>query len=318
MRFRRIIGILIGFLLLAGCTVPASPQEPKTLKIGVLPITDVVPAYVAQEQGYYADEGIEVQLVPVASGAERDSLIQAGGIDGELNELITTILTNAGSETKVRVVTTARRPFPDVPLFFILSSPGSGITSAEQLKGVEIGISENTVIEYVTDRVLQRQGFQPDEIVFTNVPRIPVRLELLLNDQLKAAVLPDPLASLAQMQGARVVLTDNVYPEVSLSVLSFREDILKDRPNTVRAFLRAWDKAVADINADPRKFRNLLIEKARVPEPLQDRYDLPPFPEKELPSEAQVEDVVDWALEKGLISQPMGYEEVVDPAFRRQ
>ncbi len=318
MRFRRIIGILIGFLLLAGCTVPASPQEPKTLKIGVLPITDVVPAYVAQEQGYYADEGIEVELVPVASGAERDSLIQAGGIDGELNELITTILTNAGSETKVRVVTTARRPFPDGPLFFILSSPGSGITSAEQLKGVAIGISENTVIEYVTDRVLQRQGFQPDEVVFTNVPRIPVRLELLLNDQLKAAVLPDPLASLAQMQGARVVLTDNVYPEASLSVLSFREDILKDRPNTVRAFLRAWDRAVADINADPRKFRNLLIEKARVPEPLQDRYDLPSFPEKELPSEAQVEDVIDWALEKGLISQPMRYEEVVDPAFRRQ
>jgi len=316
-RLRMIIGFLTGLLLLAGCSVPAPPQEPKTLKIGVLPITDVVPAYVAQEQGYYTAEGIQVELVPVASGAERDSLIQAGSIDGELNELITTVLTNAGSDVKVRTVTTARRPFPEVPLFFILSSPGSGIEAVEQLKGVEIGISENTIIEYVTDRILQREGFQPDEIAFTNVPRIPVRLELLLNDQIKAAVLPDPLASLAQLQGARVVVSDAVYPEVSLSVLSFREDILKDRPDTVRAFLRAWDKAVADINADPRKFRNVLIKNARVPEPLQDRYDLPTFPEGELPNEAQVQDVVDWAVGKGLIQEPLSYDEVVASEFRR-
>lgn len=317
MRFGKIIGCLVWFSLFAGCANPAQPQEPKTLKIGVLPITDVVPAYVAQEQGYYAAEGIDVELVPVASGVERDSLIQAGGIDGGLNELLTTVLINAGSEAQVRVVTTARRVFPDVPLFFVLASPGSGITTVEQLKGVEIGISENTVIEYVTDRTLQRAGLQPGEIRFTNVPAIPVRLELLLNDQLKAAVLPDPLASLARLQGARIVVSDAVYPEVSLSAISFRQAVLEDRPNTVRAFLRAWDRAVADINADPRKFRNVLIQKARVPEPLQDRYDLPPFPQGELPNQAQVQDVVDWALEKGLIQEPLSYDEVVAAEFRR-
>ena len=317
MRLKRIIGFLIWLLLLAGCATPTQPPEPKTLKIGVLPITDVVPAYVAQEQGYYAAEGIDVELVPVASGAERDSLIQAGGIDGGLNELLTTVLINAGSEEKIRIVTTARRVFPDVPLFFVLASPASGITTVEQLKGVEIGISENTVIEYVTDRTLQRAGLASTEIRFTNVPAIPVRLELLLNDQLKAAVLPDPLASLAQLQGARIVVSDTAYPEVSLSAISFRQAVLEDRPNTVRAFLRAWDKAVADINADPRKFRNVLIQNARVPEPLQDRYDLPPFPQGELPNQAQVQDVVDWALEKGLIQQPLSYDEVVAAEFRR-
>jgi len=116
-RLRRIIACLIWPLLLAGCATPTPPQEPKTLKIGVLPITDVVPAYVAKEQGYYAAEGIEVELIPVASGAERDSLIQAGGIDGGLNELITTVLINAGSEEKIRIVTTARRRSPKCPCF---------------------------------------------------------------------------------------------------------------------------------------------------------------------------------------------------------
>lgn len=317
MRLRMSIGCVIGLVLLVGCVQPTRPQAPLTLKVGVLPITDVVPAYVAQEQGYFAEEGVQVELIPVASGAERDSLLQAEGIDGGLNELITTVLINAGRADQIRVVSTARRPFPDVPLFFLLASPGSEITEIDQLKGVEVGISENTIIEYVTDRILRRAGFQPQEIRFTNVPAIPVRLELLLNDQLKAAVLPDPLASLAQLQGARVVVTDSLYPEVSLSALSFRQEVIADRPSAVRAFLRAWDRAVEDINADPGRFRNVLIENARVPEPLHDRYDLPPFPQAELPNAAQVKDVIDWALEKGLIEEPLSYEEVVAASFRR-
>lgn len=312
---RRSVALFLLFLLMlpGGC----ASAQPRVLRIGVLPITDVVPMYVAQQEGYFSAEGIEVELIPVASGPERDAMIQAGGIDGELNEILTTLLTNAGQGEKVRIVTTARRPFPGAPLFYILSAPESGITTPQQLKNVEVGISENTVIEYVTDRVLERAGLVPDEIRGTNIPKIPVRLELLLNGQIQAGVLPDPLASLAQVQGATVVIDDTAYPEVSLSVISFREDVLRDRPKTIEAFLRAYDRAVQAINNNPRKFQNILIETARVPEVLQDRYALPPFPEGELPTEAQVRDVVDWALEEKLIGDALAYDQLVDSSFRR-
>ena len=310
---------LLILVLLATVAVPAGcvPAEPHTLKIGVLPITDVVPMYVAQQEGYFQQEGLEVKLVPVTSGAERDALIQARGIDGELNEILTTVLTNAGAAEEVRIVTTARRPYPEAPMFFLLSAPGSGITQPEQLQGVEIGIAENTVIEYVTHRLLEHAGLRAGEWAVTNVPKIPVRLELLLGGQLQAGVLPDPLASLAQLQGAAVILDDTSRPEVSLSVISFREEVLRDRPEAVQAFLRAYDRAVEAINADPQRFQNTLIETARVPEALQDQYHLPPFPQQELPTEAQVQDVVDWCLEQDLIDASLGYDQVVDASFRR-
>jgi len=244
-------------------------------------------------------------------------MIQAGAIDGQLNEILTTVLTNAGEGEQVRIVTTARKPFPDAPMFFVLSSPNSGITSPDGLKGVEIGISSNTVIEYVTERLLEKAGLSDDEIQGTNIPKIPVRLELLLSDQVQAGVLPDPLASLSQLQGAHLVIDDTARPEVSLSVISFRESVLKDRPGTVEAFLKAYDKAVAAINEDPQQFQNILIETARVPEVLQDRYELPPFPEEELPSESQVEDVVEWAIKKGLINDALTYDQLVSTTFRR-
>lgn len=304
-------------LVAAGCVSPGQSAEPKTLKIGVLPIADVVPMYVAQQEGFFTQEGIQVELVPVAGGTERDALIQSGGLDGQLNEVLTTLLTNAGGNVQVKIVTMARRPFPNQPLFYIVTAPNSGIAGLEGLKGVEIAIGENTVVHYVADRVLQRAGLTAGDIRFTNVPKIPVRFELVMSGQVKAAVLPDPFASLAVLQGAGVAVDDTAYPEVSHSVISFRTDILKDRPNTIKAFLRAYDKAVQAINQHPQKYQDILVQTARVPEALQGRYTLPTYPEGELPSEAQVEDVVQWALEKGLIQKPLRYDQLVDTSFRK-
>ncbi|MGQ9516020.1 MAG: ABC transporter substrate-binding protein [Anaerolineae bacterium] len=304
-------------LVAAGCALPGKSAEPKTLKIGVLPIADVVPMYVAQQEDFFTQEGIQVELVPVAGGTERDALIQSGGLDGQLNEVLTTLLTNAGGNVQVKIVTMARRPFPNQPLFYIVTAPNSGIAGVEGLKGVEIAIGENTVVHYVADRVLQRAGLAGGDIRFTNVPKIPVRFELVMSGQVKAAVLPDPFASLAVLQGAGVAIDDTAYPEVSHSVISFRTDILKDRPNTIKAFLRAYDKAVQAINQNPQKYQDILVQTARVPETLQGRYTLPTYPEGELPSEAQVEDVVQWALEKGLIQKPLRYDQLVDTSFRK-
>jgi NitT/TauT family transport system substrate-binding protein len=301
-------------LLMTACVaLPTAPQAESTrLRVAVLPITDVIPFYVAQSAGYYEEREIDVELIPVASGSERDTLLQAGQADCVLNEVLGTILFNAGEGEELRVVATALRAFPDVAHFYLLASPQSGITSVDELPGRTIAIAENTIIAYWTDRLLARSGIDPASVERTGVPRIPVRLELLMNGQVDAAVLPDPLGSLAILGGAPLLLDDRVAPELGLSVISCRASVLAEQPNTVRALLAAWDTAVEAINTDPQRFRNILTDNTRVPEPLQDRYDLPPFPVDELPTAAEVEDVVNWALETGLINEGMSYEEIVE------
>lgn len=298
----------------------AATEEPPTtsgepLRLGLLPITDVIPFYVAQAAGYFEEEGVSVELIPVNSAADRDTFIQSGEIDGELNDLISTVLTNAGEGEDIRIVRQARAAFPDNPQYFIISAPNSDITDLEGLKGQEIGISENSSIEYTTDRLLQLEGFTEDEIVTTNVPQIATRLQLLLEGQLPAATLPDPLASLAVLQGGTVILSDATHPEVTQSVISFRADVLESRRAEVAALLRAFDRAVQDINEDPAAFQDVLIAQSRVPEPLLGQYQLPRFPEGAIPTEAQLADVVDWATEKGLITTSVAYADAVDTSF---
>lgn len=294
--------------------VPLTPTAPGNLRIGVLPITDVVPFYVAQQQGYFKEQGITVELVPVSSAAERDQLMLTSQIDGQLNDLVSTVLFNA-TASRIKIVRKARQAFPNSAQYFILTPKDSAIKTPQDLKGKEIAISQNSVIEYVTQRLLEAEGLSAADIKTTNVPAIPTRLQLLQQNQVAAANLPDPLASLAIQGGARIVVDDTKNTQYSMSVISFRSDIVNGRADDVKKFLIAYDKAIGDIRSKPDSLRNILIEVGRVPDALKDKFQFPPFPDPGLPSKAQWDDVVKWAMDRKLITAAVMFESSVDPNF---
>jgi NitT/TauT family transport system substrate-binding protein len=321
----RFLAALLLVALLAACVAPVPGATPipaapalavPTVRVALLGITDVVPFYVAQQEELFTAQGLTAEAVPVSSAAERETVVQSNAADCELTDLHGVILTNATGAEPLRVVATARQAAADQPVFFLMGAPGGKVADASQLAGANIGISENTIIDYWNDRILEALGIDASSITRTSVPQLPVRLELLMAGQLDAAVLPDPLASLARLQGATQLADDTLRPAIAVSVLACRADFIAAQPDAVRAFVAGWDAAVEAINADPDAFGNILIETARVPEPLQDSYSLPPFPAPQVPTPEQVQDVADWALAKGLIQTAPAYDEVVDATFR--
>jgi NitT/TauT family transport system substrate-binding protein len=314
-RARHIVGLLAGVMLasvLVGC-VAVKPEDNK-LKISLIPVLDTIPVLVAQQNGYFKEQGIEVEAVPVKSPQEQNALVQAGQVDGMLTDLVVVGIFNKQTP-QVKAVYTSRRPFPDAPLFRILASPKANISGPADVKGVPIGISQNTVIEYLTSRLLEGAGLKPEEIKVEEVNAIPVRFEQLLNGNLKAATLPDPLAQGAIAAGAKLVADDTKRPELSQSVLAFRTEALNNKPNTVKKFLVAWEKAVKELNAHPEKYQALMIEQGRVPKSIENSYKMPPFPEKGVPSESEVADVLAWMKAKGLVSRDVPYQDMVDKTY---
>ena len=294
-------------------SLPAAEESGK-LKLALIPVLDTIPIFIAQQNGYFADQGIQVETIPVKSPQERDVFIQTGQADGILTDLQGVGLLNKDA-VKVKAVYTARRPFPGAPLFRLLASPKANFTGPADLKGVPIGISNNTIIEYLTDRILAAEGLQPAEIAKIEVGAITVRFEQLMNGNIQAAVLPDPLAQGAIAAGAKLVVDDINYTTLSQSVLVFTADTLQAQPETVKKFLVAWEKAVNELNANPEKYRSVLIEQGRVPASIQDSYQMPPFPGQGVPSATEVADVTAWLKAKGLVARDIPYAEMVDSAF---
>ena len=307
--------------LVAGCggedatpSLGQSSSQAETLRIALIPVIDILPAHVAEQNGYFDQVGVDVELIPVKSAQERDTLMQTGQVDGMLTDLLSPVLFNQ-NEAQISVVRTARKVYPDSPLFSILARPGSAVTAPQDLAGVEIATAQNTVIAYITDRMLEAAGLTPEQIASQEVSAIPVRFELLINGGIPAATLPDPLASGAVAAGAVLVVDDTSVPNLSQSILTFSVESLRSQPEAVRRFLVAWEMAVSELNSNPEAYGQLLIEKGRVPESIQGTFQMPPFPEASVPTPEQLADVVSWSLQNGLIAEDVPYERMVDSSY---
>lgn len=288
----------------SGCT----ERKESTMKIGLLPIVESLPFYVALDKGYFNEEGINVELVVFESAVERDSAVQAGEVDGALGDILAVAALNNGG-SPVKIVSLALGETGREGRFAILSSPGSGITSPEQLKNIPVSISTNSIIEYVTDNLLAEAGLKPDEIKKEAIPKIPVRLNLLMENKIKAACLPDPQAAMAENKGARLVI-DDTSSNLSQTVIYFSDKHLDKDGKSVVKFLNAYAKAAKDINESPASYRDLLIEKARVPKEAIDVFAMDRYPAPLLPTREQVDRVINWMHAKGLIKIHFSYEDL--------
>ncbi|MBI2919088.1 MAG: ABC transporter substrate-binding protein [Chloroflexi bacterium] len=314
MKRNLVLAVLLALAFLAaGC----AQQAPATrIRIGLLPIIDTLPFHVAELEGYFSGEGLEVELVTFTSARDRDIAIQTGAIEGQLADLIASGLLNKESPS-VKIVKTTYRAMPDVAMISLVAGPKSDIASPEQLRGARVGISHNTIMEYLTDRLLREAGLAPDLITKEEVPQIPLRMQMLAQGQLDAAALPEPLTTLAVQSGGRVILSDR-QSLAGLSVLEFRSDFLSQQGDAVRRFVRAHEKAVETVNHNPDRYRALLADKARLPESVKESFQVPAFPQAQVPSPEDVRQAVDWMVEKKLVPHSIPYADLVDDSFVRR
>lgn len=302
--------ILLASLALTACGPTATPA-PTTIKVALLPVLDVLPMVVAQQEGLYTKHKIIVDIIPVASAPERDQLIASGQVDAIMNELTSVMFLNQKKIT-VQAVRYARTATADQALFSIMAGKDSGITAVPGLKGAPIGISQGTIIEYLTDRLLTAEGFAPADINFVAVPKIPDRMSLLASGEIKAATLPEPFVTLAKQAGAVTALDDTVHPEYSFSIITFSKEFIDAKPEAVKAFLAAVEEAVGLINQDPQKYASLMVDQKMVPAPLAETFKVPTYPTKGVPTEAQFKDVLDWVKARGYLIVDLAYADNVN------
>ncbi|MDA8221286.1 MAG: MetQ/NlpA family ABC transporter substrate-binding protein [Desulfitobacterium hafniense] len=316
-RFGMVLIVLSLAILTFGCSAQKAADnqpkksESKIVKIGVLPIEDNLPFYVAEKDGIYTKEGVQVELVSFASAMERDAAMQAGQIDGQVADLLAVALLKKIG-TDVKIATIGLGATPKEGRFAILSSPNSGIKDLGGLNGATLGISQNSIIDYVSDQMLLDKGVKLDDVKKMSIPKMPVRLDMLLSDQINTACLPDPLASLAQAKGAHV-LVDDTYKNISQTVFLFRTKSIQENPEGIKAAVRAYGTAGQALTDNPNQYRDLFLEKAQIPQDLKDSYKTPTFSKLQLPTEEEVESVMKWMVEKELIPQAYDYQELVDP-----
>ena len=316
---------LLWLLLCFGATLRAQENEAlPVLRVGVLPVLNTLPIHVAQARGYFEDAGVKVELFPVGSAADLRLALYSDALDGIQADLVTALVMNSGG-VSLRVV--RHNEMKKIPFSALVASPWSDIDSAEELVGARIGISQNTVIHYLTDQMLTSTAIDSNLVVYEDVENVLSRLYILVRGRLDAATLPQPHIKMAIDAGGRVLIDDSVLDYVPEAV-SFRADVLAETPAAVRAFLLAYEQgvnAINDMNGSSTAFQEALYQdestryllSTQMPPELffSLAVSVPKFFSARVPSEEEYDSVHDWALENGIIEETLSYEDVVDGTY---
>ena len=312
---KALLVLMVMTIVLAGCRPTLTDSGP--LRIAVLPILDSLPLYVADAQGYFSAEGLDVELIPVASSSERDQLLQAEQVDGVITDLVALTLYNRTSP-RVLGLRFAMIPTGDYAQFRLLAAADAAVEDIRDLHGVPIGVSKGTIIEYVTEGILTSGGLPPEAVNTLAVPKIPERMALLNSGDLTAATLPEPLATLAIQKGATVIDDDRRYPELSGSLYAFRTAVVEARPDAVTAFFTAIEQSTKAINEDALRWEPLLREQRVIPPTLEGELVLPTYPGAAVPNPEQFRNVVAWLQADERLESKPDYGDVITDRYLKE
>ena len=298
----KLVALAAGLLLMARF-VPAQTRAP-ALKLGIFADADSLPFMLCETENIFAAEGADVELVRFQSAVERDSAFQAGSVDGIISDVLSALLSvQGGFSVKITSLTDGR--------YGIVAAPSSKATRLSDLAGQPIGISSNSVIHYMVDSFMTQAGVPPSGINLLPVPKMPVRLEMLLAGQTAAAGMPEPFLTTARVRGARLLASTDDYG-LGAGVLVFSGNALASRLRDIVKLYKAYWLAAQKINTSPEAYRSLLVKKAGFSDEAAKAYVFVVYKKPRLPSPDDIERAAKWLAAKGLLKTSVEMDALFD------
>jgi NitT/TauT family transport system substrate-binding protein len=310
MNLRRCVVLIVAVICLAA---PYFAHASPDIRFGTLPVIQALPVFVAAEKGFFKEQGVTVELVPFSSALEKDVAFTSGQISGYFGD-IPTCMVLSGNKIPIRILGVVYNATKGQRMFALLLAPKYAGRELKEVVGSGVAVSSNTILDFLTTKFFAERGVVAGQAKMVEIKNIPIRLQMLITGQVAVAVLPEPLASLAEAKGAKPLM-DDAGRGLSATVLAFNDDFISRRPDQVKAFLRAVDKASGYINSHPESVRATMNRECRIPDQLKLSFPIPGFPRLALPTTGQVADVSEWLYQKRSIKKVVPYSQLVADGY---
>jgi NitT/TauT family transport system substrate-binding protein len=246
---RRLLAPLAAMVLAASLSLPAGAQEKKVLKVSIIPIADVAPLYAAVKQGYFKQQGLEIDTAPTAGGAI--------GIPGLLAGAYDIVFTNVVSTVQARVqglpikIIAAASAVGDGSQgeggAAILVRKGEGIRTGADLVGKSLAVNTQKNIIWLYARAwIQKAGGDPSKVTYREVP-FPQMIDALRSKNVDAVFAVDPFYTIALADPAFESIGSPylaVQPGLAVAQYVATEDFLAKNPETIKRFNAALQAGI--------------------------------------------------------------------------
>jgi NitT/TauT family transport system substrate-binding protein len=320
---RRVLALLTALLLalLAGCGGSSGTSggsgagesgQARQLRVGVIPIVDVAPIYLGQEQGFFADRGIELQLVPGSGGAAAVPGVVSGDLQFAFGN-VTSVVLAASQDLPLRYVANgvASTGDPATDYSAVVVAPDSPIQSVADLQGKRVAVNNLKNIGEVTIRKgVQDAGGDPSSVQFVELA-FPDMPGAVTDGNVDAAWVVEPFLTVARDQGARVVYANFAEAIDDLTVAGYftTEQTVQQDAQLVEDFRAAIEQSLQYAADNPDEVRRIIGTYTEIDPAVAQKMALPAFPQDI--NVQSVQTVADLMQQYGISEQPVDAQSIM-------
>lgn len=249
LRSRRLAALLLtAGLLTAGCAdAPGSSARADggTVRLGYSAWPGWFPWKVAEEQGFFEDNGVAVELTYFDSYTDSINALNTGNLDANSQTLNDTLASVSGGAEQTVVLTNDNSTGNDA----IIAAPG--ITSVAQLKGKRVAAEQGTVDHFLLLLALEEAGLTEEDVEFTPL-LTDAAAAAFVSGRVDAVGVFAPFTTTAlSREGSTVLASSEDFPGAISDHLVFDEEFVEANGESVQGVVDAWFDALAWI-ADNR------------------------------------------------------------------
>lgn len=257
----KLVGVTALLTLLGGCG-GAAGDEVQLVRVAQSTPAEWVQPVLAQEEGYFGEEGLEVEMTEFPSGRDALQALSGGAVEVAMvtpSNVAPSVM--SGEELVVFGVVSRWGDWR------LVARDDRGITGAEDLIGKTIGVPTGTSADQSLGVLLESSGLTRGDVEIVNVapPDITPALE---NGSVDAVNIWQPNLS---------VLEDAVPEHVSIPfempssfLFATTRDFAEEQPDVLRRFMAANRTADTLLNDERERALEIMAEPARIEGPLLD------------------------------------------------
>jgi len=249
------------------------------VKVGYIPIVNCSSIFIAQDKGYFQNNGLDIELVSSIGGQKIMNALAKGEVDIGFSNVASTIF---GFDDGLEFISIVGGAMQDetCPVHAIFVRQDSSIQTVTDLVNTRIAVNTNRAIdEVMVPPLLVKYGVKPLGLQFIPIPFAEM-ITALKQGEVDAIVEIEPFVAIAKADSQLRLLSYNyieLQPVTEISSMVAMKPWLKENVQAALAFCQAIIRAAEFARKYPQETKEILVRYVPLSEEILDRVVLPGF-----------------------------------------
>ncbi len=300
----------------------AGAESPARLKVSTLAFLSFGPLFIAEEEGYFAEQGLQVEFVDLRRTQYGTAALAAGQLDVLAGGMTAGVLNSIARGADVRFVADrchVGRPGQQCTWFGVLARPEilEGNVLRPNTGELQVATPINVIQGLMLDRLVADAGL-PRESVTVRFVQYPALPEAVASGATDVAIVGEPwLTRILDTGRAKLwAAGEDLIPEAQIGAIAFGPRLLNRDRDLGRRFMVANLKGVRQYNrGKTERNLNILGRRTGLERDLLERLCWPNLRDDGMLNLESVMQFQTWANKRGLLERRLEPEEFWDPAF---